>query len=208
MAHEALGRGRVGGVEDAGAVGVDRFGAPVVHVSRRHQPDPAVAMHAVVPGEELAAERAGMLDGVKPRGERHPNIAEAQTAIVECPSCGQETWLLDDGAACLFCGAAATAQEGADDYAHLVLGASFYESGKQGIDWVVSSCPECQAETLVDRGPSGDVKPADQWVCFTCGTTWSEGSLGHCDRCGELISAGEDEMSICGDCFRALVAKE
>jgi hypothetical protein len=29
-----------------------------------------------------------------------------------------------------------------------------------------------------------------------------------CDRCGELISAGEDEMSICGDCFNALVAKD
>lgn len=135
-------------------------------------------------------------------------LATAQTAIVECPSCGQETSVLDDGATCLFCRAAATAEEGADNYAHLVLGESRYESAKQGISWVVSSCPECDAETLVDRGLSGDVEPADQWACFTCGNAWPEGSLGPCDRCGELISAGEGEMSICSDCFSALVANE
>jgi Zn finger protein HypA/HybF involved in hydrogenase expression len=135
-------------------------------------------------------------------------VAVAQTAIVKCPSCGQETSVLDDGVTCLFCRATAVAEDGADNYAHVVLGESFYKSGKQGIDWVVSSCPECQAETLVDRGLSGNAEPADQWVCFTCGTAWPEGSLGKCDRCGELIAAGEDEMSICGDCLSALVAKE
>jgi len=52
------------------------------------------------------------------------------------------------------------------------------------------------------------MQPGEQWVCFTCGDAWPDGSLGHCDRCGELIAAGEGEMSICGDCFSALVAKE
>jgi len=37
-----------------------------------HQADPGVAMMFVVPGEELAAERAGVLDGVKPGGKPGP----------------------------------------------------------------------------------------------------------------------------------------
>jgi ribosomal protein L37AE/L43A len=168
----------------------------------------------------LSATASSQLEGIRaplPRLEhflahRHDSIAgrlaATSSAVVECPSCTQETSVLDDGATCLSCGASATAEEGADEYAHTVLDESRYEGGKQGIAWVVSSCPECEAETLVDRGASGDVEPGDQWVCFTCGNTWPEGSLGQYDRCGELIAAGEDEMSICGDCLDALVAKD
>jgi hypothetical protein len=34
-----------------------------------HQPDPGVAVLVVVPAEELAAERSGVLDRVEPGGE-------------------------------------------------------------------------------------------------------------------------------------------
>lgn len=70
----------------------------------------------------------------------------------------------DDVATCPHCGASATAAESANEYAQLVLGESRCESGKQGIDWIVSLCPRCNVETLFARSPSGDVEPADQWL--------------------------------------------
>jgi hypothetical protein len=42
-----------------------RRGGPVVDIVRREQPDPDVMMLGVVPGEEVAAETAPMLDGAK-----------------------------------------------------------------------------------------------------------------------------------------------
>lgn len=135
-------------------------------------------------------------------------LADAVTAIVECPYCGQATSVLDEGANCQFCGASATAEEGADEYAHLVLGESHYKSSKQGIAWVVSPCPECQADTFVDRAAARDPEAADRWVCFNCGSAWPSGSLSRCDHCDETIAAGDDEITICGDCLSAMILKE
>jgi hypothetical protein len=117
--------------------------------------------------------------------------------------------VLDNGASCQFCRTlTATAEEGADEYAHLVLNESRYKSGKEGLDWVVSPCPECKADAFVDRGLHGCVEPADRWVCFSCGNAWPNGSFVRCDHCRELIQAGEGKTAICGDCLTAVIAKE
>src|ERR1044072_4446561 len=66
-------RGRcVGGREDAGAVGGDRLGAAVVDGFGGPPADRGVAVLAVVPGEEPAAVRSGVLDRIKSRGELGP----------------------------------------------------------------------------------------------------------------------------------------
>jgi hypothetical protein len=133
-------------------------------------------------------------------------LADVKTAIVECPRCSQDASVLDAGASCYFCGASNTAEEAADEYAHLVLAQSHYRTVKHGDDWVVSLCPECDTESLVDRGP-GDEHPAtERWVCFSCGEAWPEQSLSHCDYCNTLIPAGRDELTICSDCFAARIA--
>ena len=71
-ADEPLGVGRVGGVEDAGAVGVDGVRAAVVDRGGGHQADSGVAVVVVVVVEELAAEAAGVLDRVEPGRESGP----------------------------------------------------------------------------------------------------------------------------------------
>src|SRR5215218_417932 len=59
---------------------------------------------------------------------------------------------------------------------------------------IVSSCPECEVDCLVDRGPNGSQQPApDQWVCFNCGEMYPARSLMQCDHCGILISSDEGE---------------
>ena len=63
---------RVGGLEDAGALGVKLARLAVVDGARGHQADARVAVLVVVPVEEVAAERAGVLDRVEPVGEPGP----------------------------------------------------------------------------------------------------------------------------------------
>jgi hypothetical protein len=128
--------------------------------------------------------------------------------VVECWHCGQHACVLDAGAHCAFCLAHTKPAEAADDYAHLVLGESHYRTVKDGGDWIVSTCPECDVDSLVDQGPSGSQQPVpDQWVCFNCGETYPERSLTRCDHCGTLISNAEGEMTICSGCFDAMVER-
>lgn len=132
-------------------------------------------------------------------------VRDASTAVVGCAHCGEEASVLDEGASCRFCGYAVGAHEAADEYANVVVGVSHYQTVHDGGDWVVSTCPECDNETLVDRGLTGDMAPGVRWACFSCGEQWRESELGPCDICGGWTSAGEGEMGVCGDCFRARV---
>ena len=72
MADEPFGGAREGCGEDAGAGGVELRGLAVVDGGWGHQADPGVAVGLVVPVEELAAVRAGVLDLVEPLGELGP----------------------------------------------------------------------------------------------------------------------------------------
>ena len=72
LADEAFGVGVVGGVQDAGAPGLDGFGLAVVDVGGGVQPEAAVAVVVVVPAEKVLAVRPGGLDRREPRGERRP----------------------------------------------------------------------------------------------------------------------------------------
>ncbi len=61
---------RVGGVEGRGPLGSDLGGGAVVDRGRSVQSDAGMAVDVVVVLEELGAERAGVLDGAQPAGER------------------------------------------------------------------------------------------------------------------------------------------
>ena len=64
--------GEVGGVQDLGAPGPDGCRRAVVDLGGGVQPEPAVMMVVVVPGEEFLAVRAGGLDRGEPGGEARP----------------------------------------------------------------------------------------------------------------------------------------
>ena len=80
-ADEPLGRRGVGGVEDALALGVERLGVAVVDRGGGHQADPGVAVGVVVPVEELAAERAGLLDVLEAVGELGPVLQRLELRL-------------------------------------------------------------------------------------------------------------------------------
>jgi hypothetical protein len=137
--------------------------------------------------------------------EIRQDVDAATTAVVACAGCGEEAAIIDDGPRCRFCGYSAEAETGADDFAHAVVGASKYEAAHDGMPWVVSTCPECDRETLVDQGIAGGMNPAVRWTCFGCASEWDENRLAPCDICGEWTSSDPGEMSVCGSCFAARV---
>ena len=71
-AHEALGMGGVGGCQDPSAVGLQRFGPPVMDGGRGHETKSRVTVPVVVPVEEGPAEAPGMQDGTEVVGEVGP----------------------------------------------------------------------------------------------------------------------------------------
>ena len=67
---EAFRGALVGGVEDALAACRERRGVAVMDARRGHQRDPGVVVVVVVPGEECAAEDAGVVERCEARRER------------------------------------------------------------------------------------------------------------------------------------------
>ena len=81
--REAFGMHRIGGPQELGALLPLGGGQPVVDVVRSHQPEGAVAMLEVVPGEEPLAERLGVLVGAEPIREIGPVLERLKGATPE-----------------------------------------------------------------------------------------------------------------------------
>ncbi len=65
LIDEALWVSGIGRHEHLVPDGLHQVGSPLVHGHRRHQPDPRVAILAVVPGEESLTEGAGLVEVAK-----------------------------------------------------------------------------------------------------------------------------------------------
>jgi hypothetical protein len=119
-------------------------------------------------------------------------------AVIDCYRCGEPAFALEDGARCHFCSYHVDAENGAAEYAWLVLGSTEYDTTKGG-DWAVSKCPECSSETLLDTGNVGDGAAVLRWACFSCGAGWNDDALHTCTSCGALHAG---DLDICDDCWQ------
>lgn len=114
----------------------------------------------------------------------------------ECPACGQNAALIEDGLSCLFCGAKLKPEDAAEHYVSSVLGMGRYSVVTDGGEWPVHRCPECSEDTLVSTdGLVG------RHICFACGEEWEGDALIYCIQCGEPFR-NDRETSMCSDCFR------
>lgn len=129
-------------------------------------------------GPELDKERAGYC------------------GIIQCPTCLQEALKPDVEVECLFC----TYRDEATNAAEL------YSSGVSELDHArLLRCLECENQTLVATGAGGGMAPAVEFICFSCGHKWLEGSLKICQFCGE---PGDREFFVgdrCAECFQAYI---
>lgn len=125
--------------------------------------------------------------------------------VVTCPRCDQVASIMEDGANCLFCGHSAPMEEAASEYISDVLGMDYYRTMKHGGEWPLYTCPDCETETLVDKGSSGSQFPQKRYLCFNCGYAWDEDYFDFCGECGQPYHG---EMAICDRCFNDKISAD
>jgi hypothetical protein len=124
--------------------------------------------------------------------------------IVVCPSCMQDALMADCDVKCAFCGYAAKAEEAAELYIANTLGVSRYYCMKEGEEYPLRNCPNCDNEALVYEEGYTET----DGICFACGNTPLPGDLVSCDQCQELCDPDDLTGGMCTDCFRAYVAQD
>ncbi len=81
----------------------------------------------------------------------------------------------------------------AKDYIEDVLGISSYRCGKEGVEFPLYECPECEEEQLVYDAENG------RFHCFACDEDFTTEDLDFCERCGSLMRR-DDDWPICKNC--------
>jgi hypothetical protein len=137
--------------------------------------------------------------------------ASSHTTVIECPRCFQQTAITGEGLRCLFCGYRAGLEgleQTASEWIGDVLGLSEYVVVKEGGQWPRHYCPNCERETLIDRGLPGDPEPSKRYVCLACGEFWTEGSMDTCAKCGQLFDTSDDAGTVCRPCFEGAIGSD
>jgi rRNA maturation protein Nop10 len=140
-----------------------------------------------------------------------PRIKEEEARygrFVTCPQCVQQTLHADIAVDCFFCGYRDESEAAAELYITNVLGESRYRALKDGGEYPLYDCPECCNKTLVDNGPSGDMAPSVQFICFGCGARWMEGQLEACPECGKMTNPDRIFAGRCNDCTEAYLQRD
>lgn len=91
-------------------------------------------------------------------------------------------------------------QDKADEYVENELGINAYSYVKDGGEFPVYDCPECDCEQLIHDAETG------KWHCFHCGEDFIDSDLAVCDECGRIMR--EDEFCICEACYRYKMEKD
>ena len=85
-------------------------------------------------------------------------------------------------------------------YVENELGIDEYSCVKDGGEFPVYDCPECDCDQLVHDARTG------KWHCFHCGEDFIDSDLAVCDECGRIMR--EDEFCICEACYRYKMEKD
>lgn len=138
------------------------------------------------------------------RLESLEGVLRTYPIVVECPDCNQETLVVEgdkDEDSCLFCLATTQGEELAQRYVAEVLNWSWRDEADGGED-PVQACINCDAHAFVS-GIQVVNRPKIAFGCFSCAEVFEQEEVQRCDRCGDLMAAGE-ETGICSACWSAI----
>ncbi|WP_405805610.1 hypothetical protein OG729_10025 [Streptomyces sp. NBC_00210] len=113
---------------------------------------------------------------------------------IQCPECEQWALLLGPGREeCLFCGGNGL------DAMHWR-----YMDAHPDLAFLVTPCPQCDEETLVDDVEFADSSPHRLLYCFSCAARYSPSELAPCTACGRRWPVeGDDDgttQTLCQGC--------
>lgn len=142
--------------------------------------------------KELKKHYDDALSIAKAKAEEKDKLEE----LFICPKCKEKLLKCEDGVSvCYLCNHPRIGEEVADDYIHSVMGISKYEVVTQGGEYPLYTCPECGAYALVKN-------TYDDYQCFSCGESYLEEDLEHCQGCYALIHSSENySEAFCDICL-------
>lgn len=111
-----------------------------------------------------------------------------------CPDCGEQFLIRDDSAKCIFCKYERDGEEAADDYIVNILGIDKYSTIKDGGEYPLYTCPECERESFVVDFDNGNA------ICFSCDFDCSTEEISFCSDCGMPYVSSNDEIGLCVNC--------
>lgn len=137
--------------------------------------------------------------------EIEKDLDYSKEIIIQCPVCGQNTMVIDDGTKCMYCGYSADGEDAAHEYIYSIFGLSWRQVA-DGEILPIYRCPDCWSDSLVNTTYRlGMVH--EKFVCFNCGNSWMDNEISFCDDCGAPF-IGHDGSSYCDDCFEIKMGKD
>ena len=139
---------------------------------------------------------------------------DAAELLLVCPRCLQGCLTVLDGGKCLFCWWNPDDSEAAaDEYVVGVLNLSSYAVIKDGGEWPVTECPECEVRAFVEGAvvtggqmtKTGGSYSDPDFLCFNCGFHCSYDLVDRCSSCGVWTTS---EFAMCSDCVDNLLSRD
>ncbi|WP_353852631.1 hypothetical protein [Dehalobacter restrictus] len=147
--------------------------------------------------EEVIAAREKIIEA----GAKKDGILDD---LITCPDCLRRFLHSYDGEnKCLFCDYSDTPENVADYYLSNVLGISAYSCVKDGDEYPIYECCECEQESMIF-----DHKK-DVFFCFNCGFSAASSEIERCNDCGRyFLSDGDEGISLCSGCIDYKMSKD
>lgn len=129
-----------------------------------------------------------------------PDLERAERGgakVMQCPDCFQPVLTVypAEESECLFCKYHATPEQLADDYLEKIEGVCAFETIKDGGEYPLYDCLECNIASLV-RNNDGS------YFCFNCHSSWPLEGLRFCGTCGQIYEVNDDDIDMCFNCIK------
>lgn len=122
--------------------------------------------------------------------------------LVICPNCLKKFLFVDD-TMCLFCYYSDTSHNIAETYISNVLEISAYSCIKEGQEYPLYDCIECQENSMILDDRTGRL------FCFNCKFEERNSNINFCCECGHPFNKlSEEDIEICNNCLDYLISQD
>lgn len=128
--------------------------------------------------------------------EKHIKEENPNGYFIPCPKCGK-SYYIHDKRKCLLCFYEADTDDTqlSDEYIYNILDLTHYSCVKDGGNYPIYGCPECEHESLVYDSQTNDL-----CFCYECGFKDEVYNYDFCSRCGTFMKKKND-IDICDFCI-------
>ncbi len=118
--------------------------------------------------------------------------------VLACPRCSREWQITGDGRVCCSsCGYETDSYTGAVEYIKMHEGLEIHNDIYAESKLPIYECPACGALALLNR-TEASINAGFQFLCFSCGSQWSDNELERCPECIQWKPGEEfEELIIC-----------